>query len=83
MAEQQTIQYTPKDFKSDQEVRWCPGCGDHAVLNAIQKALTELGIRRRNLFSSRASDAPRGSLIIWILTVSMVSMAGQLQLPQE
>lgn len=44
MAEQQTTQYTPKDFKSDQEVRWCPGCGDHAVLNAIQKALPELGI---------------------------------------
>jgi 2-oxoglutarate ferredoxin oxidoreductase subunit beta len=44
MAEQQTIQYTPKDFKSDQEVRWCPGCGDHAVLNAVQKALPELGI---------------------------------------
>src|SRR5664279_4144697 len=44
MAETQTIQYTPKDFKSDQEVRWCPGCGDHAVLNAVQKALPELGI---------------------------------------
>lgn len=44
MAELQTIQYTPRDFKSDQEVRWCPGCGDHAVLNAVQKALTELGI---------------------------------------
>jgi 2-oxoglutarate ferredoxin oxidoreductase subunit beta len=44
MAELQTFQYTPKDFKSDQEVRWCPGCGDHAVLNAVQKALTELGI---------------------------------------
>jgi len=44
MAELNTFQYTPKDFKSDQEVRWCPGCGDHAVLNAVQKALTELGI---------------------------------------
>jgi len=44
MAATQTFQYTPKDFKSDQEVRWCPGCGDHAVLNAIQKALPELGI---------------------------------------
>jgi len=44
MAELQSFQYTPKDFKSDQEVRWCPGCGDHAVLNAIQKALTDLGI---------------------------------------
>jgi 2-oxoglutarate ferredoxin oxidoreductase subunit beta len=44
MADTQTFQYTPKDFKSDQEVRWCPGCGDHAVLNSVQKALSELGI---------------------------------------
>jgi 2-oxoglutarate ferredoxin oxidoreductase subunit beta len=44
MTDTQTTQYTPKDFKSDQEVRWCPGCGDHAVLNAVQKALSELGI---------------------------------------
>jgi len=36
--------YTAKDFKSDQEVRWCPGCGDHAVLSSVQKALVELGI---------------------------------------
>ncbi len=46
MAETQTYNYTPKDFKSDQEVRWCPGCGDHAVLNAVQKALSELGISK-------------------------------------
>jgi 2-oxoglutarate ferredoxin oxidoreductase subunit beta len=44
MTELKTYNYTPKDFKSDQEVRWCPGCGDHAVLNAVQKALSELGI---------------------------------------
>lgn len=31
--------YTAKDFKSDQEVRWCPGCGDHSILAAVQKAL--------------------------------------------
>ena len=36
--------YTQKDFKSDQEVRWCPGCGDHAVLSSVQRALAELGI---------------------------------------
>lgn len=36
--------YTFKDFKSDQEIRWCPGCGDHAVLSSVQKALAELGI---------------------------------------
>ncbi len=46
MAEPVMNSLTPKDFKSDQEVRWCPGCGDHAVLNSIQKALTELGIPR-------------------------------------
>jgi len=44
MADTKTSQRTPKDFKSDQEVRWCPGCGDHAVLSAVQKALSELGI---------------------------------------
>lgn len=36
--------YNPKDFKSDQEVRWCPGCGDHAVLSSITRALAELNI---------------------------------------
>lgn len=44
MDEQINNKLIPKDFKSDQEVRWCPGCGDHAVLNAVQKALSELGI---------------------------------------
>lgn len=34
--------YTPKDFKSGQEVRWCPGCGDFSVLAAVQKAFSEL-----------------------------------------
>lgn len=37
-------EYTAKDFKSDQYVRWCPGCGDHAVVNTLQKAMAELGI---------------------------------------
>jgi 2-oxoglutarate ferredoxin oxidoreductase subunit beta len=46
MSETQQLQYTAKDFKSDQEVRWCPGCGDHAILNSVQKALAELGIPR-------------------------------------
>jgi len=36
--------YTAADFKSDQEVRWCPGCGDYAILNSIQKVMGELGI---------------------------------------
>ncbi len=35
---------TRKDFQSDQEVRWCPGCGDYAILTAVQSVLPELGI---------------------------------------
>jgi len=46
MADSITNQYTAKDFKSDQEVRWCPGCGDHGILASIQKALAELGISK-------------------------------------
>ena len=46
MPETDIVQTSPKDFKSDQEVRWCPGCGDHAVLNSVQKALSELGIKK-------------------------------------
>ena len=38
-----------KDFKSDQEVRWCPGCGDYAILAAVQGFLPELGLRRENI----------------------------------
>ena len=34
---------TPKDFATDQEVRWCPGCGDYAVLKAVQRTMPDLG----------------------------------------
>jgi 2-oxoglutarate ferredoxin oxidoreductase subunit beta len=40
---------TKKEFTSDQEVRWCPGCGDYAVLAAVQSFLPELGLRRENI----------------------------------
>ncbi|MDR3184995.1 MAG: 2-oxoacid:ferredoxin oxidoreductase subunit beta [Prevotellaceae bacterium] len=38
----QIMKYTPQDFKSDQEVKWCPGCGNHAVLASVQRALPEV-----------------------------------------
>jgi len=38
--------YTKKDFQTDQEVRWCPGCGDYAILNAVQSVFAKLGIPR-------------------------------------
>ena len=40
---------TRKDLVSDQDVRWCPGCGDYAILAQMQKVLPELGIARENL----------------------------------
>lgn len=36
--------YEAKDYKSDQYVRWCPGCGDHAALNCLHKAMAKLGV---------------------------------------
>jgi 2-oxoglutarate ferredoxin oxidoreductase subunit beta len=47
MAEVVTL--TKKDFESDQEVRWCPGCGDYAILAAMQSFLPELGIPRERI----------------------------------
>ncbi|GAA4001063.1 2-oxoacid:ferredoxin oxidoreductase subunit beta [Allokutzneria multivorans] len=40
---------TAKDYKSDQEVRWCPGCGDYIILNAVQSFMPELGLKRENV----------------------------------
>jgi 2-oxoglutarate/2-oxoacid ferredoxin oxidoreductase subunit beta len=40
---------TKRDFTSDQEVRWCPGCGDYAILAAVQGFLPELGLKRENI----------------------------------
>ncbi len=38
------LQYTIKDFKSENEVRWCPGCGDYAIMNSVQRAMAGMGI---------------------------------------
>jgi len=54
------VQLTGKDFKSDQEVRWCPGCGDYAILNVIQGFMPELGLsRERIVFVSGIGCAAR------------------------
>lgn len=41
--------YTFKDFASDQEVRWCPGCDDYVILRAMQKALPEMGVKKEDV----------------------------------
>jgi 2-oxoglutarate/2-oxoacid ferredoxin oxidoreductase subunit beta len=54
------VQLTMKDFKSDQEVRWCPGCGDYAILAALQGFMPELGVPRdRIVFVSGIGCAAR------------------------
>jgi 2-oxoglutarate/2-oxoacid ferredoxin oxidoreductase subunit beta len=43
------VPLTRKDFSSDQEVRWCPGCGDYSILAQVQKVMPELGIPREKI----------------------------------
>jgi len=42
------VKYTPKDFQSDQDVRWCPGCGDYSILAQVQRTLPLLNIRKED-----------------------------------
>lgn len=43
------VQLKKKDFESDQDVRWCPGCGDYAILNAIQRTMPDLGVPKEKI----------------------------------
>jgi 2-oxoglutarate ferredoxin oxidoreductase subunit beta len=49
MSAEAEVQYTKKDFTSDQDVRWCPGCGDYAILAQMQKVMPELGIPKEKI----------------------------------
>ncbi len=45
----ENIEYKPKDFATDQDVRWCPGCGDYSILAQMQRVLPSLGLKRENI----------------------------------
>ena len=49
MPKDNEMSYTKKDFVSDQEVKWCPGCGDYTILAAIQSAMTKIGRKREDV----------------------------------
>jgi 2-oxoglutarate ferredoxin oxidoreductase subunit beta len=49
MSTAELPQYTKKDFTSDQEVRWCPGCGDYSILANVQSMMPDLGARREDV----------------------------------
>jgi 2-oxoglutarate ferredoxin oxidoreductase subunit beta len=48
MSEAVKLKLSKKDLESDQDVRWCPGCGDYAILATVQRTLATLGIKREN-----------------------------------
>src|SRR5256885_746561 len=55
---------TPKDYASDQEVRWCPGCGDYAILKAVQKAGAPPHLLvRRVVLGGELGVGPGGSVV--------------------
>lgn len=47
-ANGKALKLSKKDFESDQDVRWCPGCGDYAILATVQRVLPTLGVAREN-----------------------------------
>ena len=49
MNDMTPIKTTPKDWETDQEVRWCPGCGDYSILAQVQKIMPTLGIPKENI----------------------------------
>jgi len=51
---------TPQDFTSDQDVRWCPGCGDYSILAQMKKVLPTLGVAPENTVFIRASAVQAG-----------------------
>ncbi len=48
MSESVKLKLSKKDLESDQDVRWCPGCGDYAILATVQRTLAQLGVKREN-----------------------------------
>src|SRR3989304_5654342 len=49
---------TRKDFVSDQDVRWCPGCGDYSILAQVQKVMPELGLPREKFVLLSGTGCP-------------------------
>ena len=52
-AEKIQAKYTQKDYKSEVNVRWCPGCGDFAILSCVHKAMAELNIHLLQLLKGQ------------------------------
>ena len=53
------IKLTKKDYQSDQDVRWCPGCGDYAILAQVQKVFADLSTKQMNHRPADGTHTPR------------------------
>lgn len=72
--------YTPQDFKSDQEVRWCPGCGNHAILSSVQRALPDIADQTdtpHNLFTFISGIGCSSRFIYYMKTFGFHSVHGR------
>src|SRR5699024_1215458 len=67
---------TAKDFESDQEVRWCPGCGDYSILKQVQKVMPQLGIPKED-FVIISGIGCSGRLPYYMDTYGMHSIHGR------
>ena len=45
----EATKYTRQDFQTDQEVRWCPGCGDYTILASVQNFMAEMGVNKKDI----------------------------------
>ncbi|MFI3320158.1 MAG: 2-oxoacid:ferredoxin oxidoreductase subunit beta [Rikenellaceae bacterium] len=76
----QQYKYAPADFKSDQEVRWCPGCGDHAIINAVQRACAEIAEKKsipHNMFSFVSGIGCSSRFIYYMRTFGFHTIHGR------
>ncbi len=72
--------YKPADFKSDQEVKWCPGCGDHAILNSVHRALATIAEEQsipHNLFTFISGIGCSSRFIYYMRTFGFHTIHGR------
>lgn len=72
--------YKPADFKSDQEVKWCPGCGDHAILNSVHRALATIAEKQsipHNLFTFISGIGCSSRFIYYMRTFGFHTIHGR------
>ena len=77
MAEVNTPTYTKKDFESDQAVRWCPGCGDYAILAQTQKTMPTFGRKKEDFVF--VSGIERLQLLQVLRSLIQICLFGSLQ----